>query len=67
MKFFHGFHKILCVIEMITKVLFSGMVQLCAHYIPCYMDELLTHVDYLLCLGVIDIDAIIEYSWIHAL
>ena len=33
------------------------MVQLSAYFIPCYMDELLTHFDYLVCLGVIDIDA----------
>ena len=33
------------------------MVQLSAYFIPCYRDELLTHFDYLVCLGVIDIDA----------
>ena len=39
------------------KVSFCGLVQLLAYFIPCYMDELLTHFDYLVCSGVIDIDA----------
>ena len=34
-----------------AKVFFYGMVQLLAHFISCLLDELLTHVDYLVCLG----------------
>ena len=52
MKFCHDLQNILSGIEeKENKVSFCVMVQLCAYYIPCYRDELLTCVDYLVCSG----------------
>ena len=40
------------------KVLFYGMEQLFAHLISCYRDELLTHFDYLVCLGQLSVELV---------
>ena len=40
------------------KVFFYGMEQLLAHFISCYRDELLTHFDYLVCLGQLSVELV---------